>query len=161
MIDGGTLDCYRNLSQHYEAEFSPLTGKKPDLHGLYAITELTEHDKGYLYLAEEGTPLGFAVIHKVGECYDVAEFYVIPTARCQGVGKKMIFEIFDRHPGKWQVRQIAGADGAHRFWVAVIDEYTGGYFVNEVCADPEWGTVRRQLFSTAAAIAVDAACGVP
>jgi predicted acetyltransferase len=145
-IDPTVIDCYANLSQHYEAEFSPLTGKVPSRHGLYEITPIDENHDGYLARLSDGTPVGFAVVN-VGNTYsDIAEFYVIPTYRKHGLGRDLAFHVFDLYPGAWQVRQISGADKAHIFWISVISEYTNGRLTNSIENDPEWGTVRIQRF---------------
>ncbi len=140
------LTCYENLSQHYEAEFSPLTGKVPNREGKYDITALDDIHKGFLCLDHEGSPLGFAVVDLGRECFDIAEFYVIPTARNKKFGFHIAASIFDMYPGKWQVRQIEGADKAHSFWVRTISAYTNGAFSNTRESDPDWGVVRVQRF---------------
>lgn len=145
-IDPSKLECYQNLSQHYEAEFSPLTGKVPNEYGLYAITPLDQYHIGYLCYLEPGRPIGFVVIDIGRPRLDIAEFYVIPTARRLGWGKKIARAAFQRYPGEWQVRQITGADVAHRFWLAAIQDFCGENFSNEVADDPEWGRVRIQKF---------------
>ena len=58
----------------------------------------------------------------------------------------MAFAAFDKYPGKWQVRQISGAEKAYAFWVSVISQYTSGYFTNAIESDEEWGRVRIQKF---------------
>ena len=141
-----SLSCYHHLSQHYEAEFSPLTGKVPSLEGLYEVTPIDDAHEGYLARLSDGTPVGFAVVSVGQEYSDIAEFYVIPTHRKHGYGRDLAFHVFDLYPGPWQVRQIAGADKAHAFWVAVIREYSGGQLTNGVEEDPEWGKVRIQRF---------------
>lgn len=140
------MQCFFNLSQQYEAEFGRLTGKRPGADGLYTITLPDETHEAYLVCDENGNPMGFAVVDTGREAFDVAEFYVIPALRRQQIGHQMAAQLFDRYPGPWQVRQIAGADGAYRFWSAVIAAYTKGAFTDSVEDDPEWGQVRIQRF---------------
>jgi len=147
-IDASSLACYANLSQHYEAEFSSLTGKVPGSDGLYEITPLDESHEGYLARQSDATPVGFVVVNVGQEYSDIAEFYVIPTHRKHGYGLDLSFHVFDLYPGAWQVRQISGADKAHAFWVAVISEYSGGQLTNGIQDDPEWGQVRIQRFQS-------------
>lgn len=146
-VDESNIQCYENLSQHYEAEFSPLTGNRPNENGFYHITKLNEMYEGYLYYLDDGMPVGFVVVDVSGEVIDVAEFYVIPIERKNGIGRKMAMAAFDLYRGDWQVRQISGADGAYYFWVSVIEEYTNGHFTDGVEDDVKWGTVRIQRFS--------------
>ena len=147
-VDKNNIQCYENLSQHYEAEFSPLTGNRPNENGLYHITELSKTYEGYLYYLDNGMPAGFVVVDVSGQAFDVAEFYVIPTERKNGIGRQMAMAAFDLYRGDWQVRQISGADGAYYFWVSVIEDYTNGRFTDAVEDDVKWGTVRIQRFST-------------
>ena len=52
--------------------------------------------------------------------------------------------LFDRFPGRWEVRQKAENSRAIAFWRRVIDRYTGGRFEEEVLADERWhGPVQR------------------
>jgi predicted acetyltransferase len=148
MVDESNIECYKNLSQNYEAEFSPLTGKHPDINGLYSITELNNVYKGYLYYLENGIPAGIVVVDTGRSVLDIAEFYVIPTERRNGIGRNMASEIFNLYLGDWQVRQISGADYAYNFWISVIKEYTNDNFTDSVEKDAEWCTVRIQRFST-------------
>jgi predicted acetyltransferase len=140
-----SMMIYHNLSQHYEAEFSQLTGKTPDAYGLYKITEL---DSSYIgFIAKVGSsPVGFMVIHQIEGIWDVAEFYVAPTHRRSRLGMALAFHIFNMFPGHWQVRQINGADRAKAFWVRTIDQFTQGNFSSETVNDGEWGEVLRQRF---------------
>lgn len=48
-IDNSNLECYFNLSQHYEADFSSPTGKRPNSRGLYDVTPLHQTHTGYLW----------------------------------------------------------------------------------------------------------------
>jgi len=145
-IDSTSYGCYAQLSQHYEAEFSPLTGKTPDKQGFYAIMPLDPTHIGYLACLQQGLPVGFAVVDIGRERFDIAEFYVIPTHRKFGYGRTFAFHIFDLYPGPWQVRQIAGADRAHNFWMSVIREYSQGQMTHDVEDDPDWGSVQIQRF---------------
>jgi len=147
-IDNSNLECYFNLSQHYEADFSSLTGKRPNSRGLYDVTPIHPTHPGYLWVLSDSTPAGFLVVDTGKERLDIAEFYVIPTERKKGLGRKMAFAAFDKYPGKWQVRQISGAEKAYAFWVSVISQYTSGDFTNATEPDEEWGRVRIQKFIT-------------
>jgi len=140
--------AFENLSQHYEAEFSSLTRKEPDSSGRYAITSAKKVDWGYLCFDATDIPVGFLLCKIYGEIFDVAEFYVIPTRRRAGVGKWMAQQMFDLHPGRWQVKQISGADRAYDFWMNMISEYTAGKFENTMEPSPMWGSVRVQRFSS-------------
>ncbi|MBP2650310.1 MAG: hypothetical protein H6Q74_1135 [Firmicutes bacterium] len=86
------------------------------------------------------------MIFSGGEIKDVSEFYIIPAKRLDGYGQKLARYVFTCHPGRWQVRQISGADGAKAFWRKVVDEITEGDYRDEEVEDPYWGRVSRQSF---------------
>ncbi|MBA3581329.1 MAG: hypothetical protein H0W44_02635 [Gammaproteobacteria bacterium] len=137
---------FRNLSQAYEAEFSVITGKQPDVNGMFSLdTDCDESHDGFL-LYESDIPIGFAVKGRDSGRHDMAEFYIIPTVRRQGLGEEFAQAIFRHYPGKWQVRQIEGADLARTFWRRVIKDYTHNEFVEEQIDDLYWGLVIRQQF---------------
>jgi predicted acetyltransferase len=76
--------------------------------------------------------------------HDVAEFFVLQRYRRAGVGEHAARWLFDRFPGRWEVRQRAENTRAIAFWRRVIDRYTGGRFDEEVLADERWhGPVQR------------------
>ena len=55
---------------------------------------------------------------------------------CQGVGRAVACQIFDRFPGQWRVAQDEGNLPAQAFWRRVISQYTGGR--SEEVWDPAW-----------------------
>ncbi|HSX27021.1 MAG TPA: hypothetical protein VLE89_08480 [Chlamydiales bacterium] len=103
--------------------------------------------KGF-YLFIKDKPAGFVIVGTVDGRSDITEFYILPCYRKLGLGKALAFEIFDRFPGPWQVRQIEGAKDAKIFWHRTIDAYTHGHFTEDQVDDPYWGIVTRQLFTS-------------
>ena len=76
--------------------------------------------------------------------HDMAEFFVVRRHRRRGVGEAAARALFDRFPGRWEVRQTRTNQAATRFWVAVIDRYTRGDFTRLDWDDPRWrGPVQR------------------
>ena len=57
------------------------------------------------------------------------EFFVLRKYRGRGVGASVATQLFDRFPGKWEVRELAQNVAALAFWRAVIARYTDGRFV--------------------------------
>ena len=140
------LLIYENLSQAYEAEFSSLTGCMPDHLGRYALqTPLDENHPGFL-LMEGDIPLGFMVIC-LGEIQDVSEFYILPVRRRMGCGFFLAKGVFSLFPGRWQIRQIQGADHAVLYWRGVLDRLIPGGYAQALVEDPFWGFVTRQRFT--------------
>ncbi len=142
------LPIYHNLAQCYEAEFSPLTGKKPDASGRFALdTQIEDNVLGYLlYIGD--TPAGLAAIAcKEENQFEMCEFYVLPLFRKNEAGMRFAHAIWERHRGTWEIKQIAGADYATAFWRKTITRYHDTRFVEECYDDPYWGIVTRQTFS--------------
>ena len=145
-ITESNLSKYLNLAHAYEAEFSSLTGILPDQTGIFQPGTLpSENNIGYL-IYQKNIPIGFCIASLSKNINDVAEFYIIPTLRRQGLGLILAKEVFIRNPGKWQVRQIAGADQATIFWRSIIAEITNNTYTEKKVEDATWGMVTCQYF---------------
>lgn len=137
---------FDQLVQEYEREFSSITGKKPDKNGKYALdSDWSSPNEGF-YWIENDQVVGFCIKIEIGSSSDISEFYVIPSYRKKGIGERMAFAVFDLFPGKWQVRQIEGAEEAKQFWRKIIRKYTQGNFDEIETEDAYWGTVTCQRF---------------
>jgi predicted acetyltransferase len=148
IINDENYEIFTNLSHSYEAEFSNLTHKMPNEKGIFESDTLPTIP--YLgYLLYKGTiPVGFCIVEINKEINDIAEFYVIPSMRRNHLGYGLAATIFRLHPGKWQVRQIEGADNAKTFWRKVINKFSESKYTEAIVDDPDWGVVTRQQFST-------------
>ena len=136
------------LLQLYVYDFSEMLGLDVTDEGRYHVPP-TEGRDAFL-LRVDGKLAGFALhIGKsrlTGEegVHDVAEFFVLARYRRAGIGEQAARWLFDRFPGRWEVRQKAENTRAIAFWRRVIDRYTGGRFEEEVLADDRWhGPVQR------------------
>ncbi len=138
---------FHNLNQAYEAEFSSLTNKKPNIDGIFLPDTLPVKPYSGFLIFKRNTPVGFAIINLSDKVYDVSEFYIIPSFRKQHIGKIFSTTLFDKYKGDWQVRQISGASKATTFWRTVIDQYTNGKYLEDSMEDKEWGLVTRQQFN--------------
>lgn len=139
---------YHNIVQCYEAEFSAITGKKPNASGLFELdTHLGDDTLGFL-LEIDNTPAGIAAIHcKEAQDYEVCEFYVIPYFRKNGIGMEFAHTIWKNYPGDWEIKQIQGAEYATVFWRKTIKSFNETEYTEESYDDPYWGIVTRQKFS--------------
>jgi predicted acetyltransferase len=145
-LTDSTSAIFDVLIQDYEAEFSSITKKVPDLEGKFTLdSDWKSPNKGFLLLLED-KPAGFVIKSNTDGRSDIAEFYILPCYRKKGLGKDFAFTIFDMFPGPWQVRQIPTATDAIAFWRAVIQDYTHGHFTEDHVSDHHWGKVVRQLF---------------
>jgi predicted acetyltransferase len=151
-VTPGNLAVYLNLAQGYEAEFSAITGKRPDAQGIFPLDTRIGNDVRGFVLSVGGVPAGLiAVRTKDDGSYEVAEFYVVPSFRKQAWGRKFAHAIWRILPGSWEIKQIAGAEYAAEFWRKAIGTFPQTEFQEDRYNDPYWGTVTRQRFVTAAA----------
>lgn len=139
---------YHNLIQCYEAEFSPITGKKPNASGLFELdTHLAGDTIGFL-LKIDDAPAGIAAIRcKEDHRYEVCEFYVVPYFRKNGIGMEFAHAIWKSYPGEWEIKQIQGAEYATAFWRKTINSFNNTTYTEESYDDPHWGVVTRQQFT--------------
>lgn len=147
-VTEGSFGIYDNLLQCYEAEFSSLTGKVPDTSGRFAPdTVIGGRVRGILLLLDD-SPGGLAAVARENESdYEMCEFYILPVFRRQGRGTCFAHAIWQRYPGHWTVKQIAGAASATEFWRYAIAQYPHCDFREDCHTDPCWGPVTRQRFS--------------
>lgn len=78
---------------------------------------------------------GFALLNQEGTDehthWNMGEFFI--TAKFQGknLGKQVAHQIWDKHPGLWEVSVIPENRPALHFWEVIINDYTGGNFIKE------------------------------
>lgn len=139
---------YHNLVQCYEAEFSPITGKKPNTSGLFELdTHLGDETLGFLLIINN-SPAGIAAIKsKEADAYEVCEFYILPYFRKNAMGMQFAHTIWKKYPGDWEIKQIQGAGYATTFWRKTINSFMGTEYTEECYDDPYWGIVTRQRFT--------------
>lgn len=134
--------------QDYEAEFSAITKKEPNVEGRFSLeVDWKNPNSGFYWFVKE-KPVGFAIKTEIEGRSDIAEFYILPCYRNTGLGKRLAFAVFDLFPGPWQVRQIPTATDAINFWRMVISDYTQGCYTEDQIKDLHWGKVIRQLFNS-------------
>ena len=146
---------FRKLQQEYEAEFSAITGYKPNSQGVFDQEFLasTWSKNGYdIYLFEiGGTAIGFAVVNLSSmithdkDTRDIAEFYIIPKFRNQKLGTKLAQEIFLMYPGKWEVRQLPSLLKARKFWLRAITTLNPKKFEESINSDTWEGFLQKFL----------------
>ncbi len=67
--------------------------------------------------------------------WNMGQFFVLGPHTGRGVGRQAATAAFARFPGRWQVTQVPGNDPAIAFWRRVIDDYTGGGFLEQSLPD--------------------------
>jgi predicted acetyltransferase len=143
----GDKSVLRQLIELYQYDWS---GISPDLdvdaHGLYGYDYLdhywTEKERYPFLVRVNGRYAGFVLVNDYvlvpGNQRSMAEFFVMRKYRRQGVGKRVAFEIFDRLPAKWEVRQVNENTVGVQFWRKVIGEYTGGKYQETLLEGESW-----------------------
>jgi predicted acetyltransferase len=140
--------------QFYRYDFTEFTNEDVDDDGQF-------HDEARVnkYLSDarhssflfraDGRLAGLAVVRQAdavdgsGDVTDMEQFFVMRRYRRQGIGEAAAIWLFDRHPGRWQVRERHNNLPAQRFWRTIIGRYAGGRF-DEIPADqsPTGGPVQ-------------------
>ncbi len=130
-------EILRNLIEKYNYEFSQWDKRDVNALGLYGYRYLdhywTEESRFAFFIIADDKIAGFAMINSYYDLFEpvdfgVAEFCILPKYRRLGVGKKAIFDIFDRIHGKWHLKMHPQNIGASRFWNNVVAEYTKNNF---------------------------------
>lgn len=148
-IDDKNFVIFYKLVQDYEREFAKITDKKPNKNGEFELDTNPLDSKYFGFLASvEDNIIGFAIVGRVENFFDIAEFYIDPEYRNRNFGKQLAFKLFDKFVGDWQVRQIEGADEQVVFWEKIISSYTENNYLKEIVNDSYWGIVTRERFKT-------------
>lgn len=145
---------FKNLQQLYEFEFSLITGYLTNENGLYEQETLISHwSKKYdIYLLyNDKRPIGFTVVNleslisHTEDTRDIAEFFILPDMRKNGIGKWFIKEIFKMYPGKWEIRQLPGLQ-VKDFWLKVIEDFTNNNYISLEMQNNAWtGSIQKFL----------------
>ncbi|WIV21183.1 GNAT family N-acetyltransferase [Paenibacillus polygoni] len=136
----------QNLIQLYRYDSSEYDGHVLNKHGLYQYKYLDhqwtdEYRRTFfIYKDEElagfalimlGVPREFVKLSDVQETNVMSDFFVLRKYRGQGVGKQAAFDIFDKYPAAWEIRQTQRNHPANQFWNKVINEHTNGSYKEE------------------------------
>ena len=82
-------------------------------------------------LRVDATLAGFALVKRIAtdpKTFDMGEFFVLRKFRRSGVGRWSACALFDRHPGRWEIRELPLNAPAQAFWRGVIADYAHGDF---------------------------------
>jgi predicted acetyltransferase len=58
-----------------------------------------------------------------GRAWEVAEFYVVPESRREGVGCAALASIWRRFPGDWELQVHSRNSDAVRFWLSCVKRW--------------------------------------
>jgi predicted acetyltransferase len=144
----GDATLLRNLLQLYCYDFAEFVGGEVGADGLFHVPSLDAYWQDawrHPFVIRVGENVaGFALVHQKSRItgdestWDMAEFFVMRQHRRRGVGAEMAKALFDRYPGRWEVRERRENERAITFWRSVIAAYTGGRFEETVYDDDRW-----------------------
>ena len=114
---------FEHLLELYRHDFSVYDDEDVGDDGRYGYPYLdrywTEPGRHPYLLRVDGHLAGFALVRS-GDPSDMAEFFVMRKYRRGGVGTAFARNLFDRFPGRWQVRQMRRNQPAQTFWRRII-----------------------------------------
>ena len=111
------------LFQLYAYEFSEFTHQTVNENGEYTYQWFddywTDPDRFPYLITTDSRLAGFALV-RAGSPHAMSEFFVLSALRRGGIGVDAARQLFERHPGAWQVRQMAANARATAFWHRAI-----------------------------------------
>lgn len=79
---------------------------------------------------------GFVLLRQTSseptKSWEMSEFYILAKYQGKGVGGKIALEVWNTHPGYWEVSVIPENKSALAFWREVISAYTGKAYREEI-----------------------------
>lgn len=125
----------RRLVQLYLHDMSEFTGADVDAHGEYGYRYFDHYwspdageERHALFIRADGAFAGFALVRRVRDEWQMAEFFVMRRFRREGIGSLAAAAMFRRFPGRWSVHQLPTNLPAQAFWTGVIRAVAGGQF---------------------------------
>jgi predicted acetyltransferase len=115
-------DYLRELASHRERPVGATdSAEYPYLDGYFSEPGLHP-----FVIRRQGVVVGFALIRapkSTGRAWEVAEFYVVPESRREGVGGAALASIWRRFPGDWELQVHRRNDDAVRFWLSCVKRW--------------------------------------
>ncbi len=146
----------RQMVELYEYDLSVYTNEELNQHGFYGYSYFdyywNEKNRYAYFVKCDSLLCGFVLVNdcfyalKEEAAKSISEFFIMKKYRRFGIGKKIVNEIFDLFPGKWEVNQILSNEIACNFWETVISEYTDGDYEKSI-VDTEKGQKQAIVFA--------------
>ncbi|WP_158693532.1 GNAT family N-acetyltransferase [Neorhizobium alkalisoli] len=117
------------LLRGFLSEYLAEGGSGSDYPYFEAYWEEVESRWPYLIL-QDGHPVGFTFVNTWsasgrGTDFSIAEFYIVPNARRDGIGRGAATAVLHTHPGLWELSVMASNAPAQEFWPRVIEAAEG------------------------------------
>lgn len=143
-IESKDKSVLQNLFQLYMHDITASLPMDVNEHGLFEYNYLdyyfaeTEGNR-YAYFVYIDNKIGgfvlvnddFMVLDKQKDfpCYDLAEMFILNAYKKKGVGEIIAKQVFDLHHGSWEIRPVPRSEGAKKFWLKVVKNYTNNNYV--------------------------------
>jgi predicted acetyltransferase len=130
------------LWQLYSHDMSEVRGTMPNSEGMYKPGRLPTYfgdpDRcGYL-ISYKDALAGFAFVRGLSnETRTMGDFFVVRAARRHHVGYETVRELFERHPGRWEIGFQSENRGAAEFWRRVVSDAVGTKWREELRPVPD------------------------
>ncbi len=119
-----------NLLELYIHDFSEFRTLEIGAEGRFGYSSLplywSEPGRHPFLVKVDGQWAGFVLVKRKSglsnsdAVWDMAEFFVIRGWRRRGIGTQIAHEVWNRFPGRWEVRVMRTNVAAERFWAGAI-----------------------------------------
>jgi predicted acetyltransferase len=143
-----TLDdylCIQNMARFYVYDLSRDCGsissdwaiQEDGLYESFDFKNYFEDPSRKAYLIKVYDEIaGFVLLNQATESsantWNMGEFFIIAKFQGQGIANQVAKEIWNMHPGKWEVSVIPNNKPALKFWEKAISGFTSGIFNKQI-----------------------------
>lgn len=141
-IESKDKSILQNLFQLYMHDITASLPMDVNEHGLFEYNYIdyyfTEENRYAYLIYVEDKIAGFVLIddefmvlekQKDTPCYDFSEMFILNAYKKKGYGEIAVKQIFDMYKGNWEIRPVPRSEGAKKFWLKVVKNYTSDNFV--------------------------------
>ena len=143
-IESKDKSVLQNLFQLYMHDITASLPMDVNEHGLFEYNYLdyyfaeTEGNRHAYFVYIDNKIGGFVLVNddfmvldkqKDFPCYDLAEMFILNAYKKKGVGEIIAKQVFDLHHGSWEIRPVPRIEGAKKFWLKVVKNYTNNNYV--------------------------------
>ncbi len=124
-----------NLLELYAHDFSEFIDLKLGADGCFGYKHLPlywkESNRYPFLIMVNGHLAGFVFVRRGSaitndtDVWDMAEFFIVRGYRRVGIGTKVANEVWEKFPGRWEVRVRERNQKAMKFWARAISEFLG------------------------------------
>ncbi len=137
--------CIQNMARFYVYDLSRECGSissdwtipEDGLYECFDFKNYFEEPSRKAYLVKVYDEIaGFVLLNQATEDsannWNMGEFFIIAKFQGQGIAHHVAKEIWNMHPGKWEVSVIPSNKSALKFWEKSISEFTYGAFNKQI-----------------------------